>query len=75
MSETNDSELGRSKNSATPAEHLRHLLNLGWDPMSPLILKYVSENSLHRDVADWQSLNPVVLKPAVVAAKGKSKGK
>lgn len=73
MSETADSELGRSKNSATPAEHLRHLLGLGWDPMSPLILKYVSENSLHREMTEWQSLNPVVAKSEVV--KGKTKGK
>ena len=73
MSETADSELGRNKNSATPAEHLRHLLGLGWDPMSPLILKYVSENSLHREMTEWQSLNPAVAKAE--AAKGKAKGK
>ncbi len=74
MSETADSELGRSKNSATPAEHLRHLLGLGWDPMSPLILKYVAENSLHREMTEWQSLNPVIVKPEVASAKAK-KGK
>ncbi len=54
MSETNDAELGRSKNSATPSEHLLHLLGLGWDPISPLIQKYVLENHLQRELSDWQ---------------------
>ena len=56
MSETGDSELGRSKNSATPAEHLGHLLSLGWDPISPLIQKYVIDNHLQRELSDWQKL-------------------
>jgi len=54
----NESELGRSKQSATPAEHLLHLLNIGWAPASPLIVKYVSENHLTRELNDWQALNP-----------------
>lgn len=56
MSDTNDAELGRSKHSATPAEHLAHLLGLGWVPSSPLIQKYVLENHLQRELAEWQSL-------------------
>ena len=49
----NDAELGRSKQSATPREHLRHLLNLGWDPASPLIQKYVRDNGLQKDLESW----------------------
>ncbi len=55
MSEqTSDAELGRSKNSATPSEHLLHLLGLGWDPISPLIQKYVIDNHLQKELTDWQ---------------------
>lgn len=45
-----EAELGRSKNSATPKEHLMHLLNIGWHPRSPLIVKYAVENGLTRDL-------------------------
>lgn len=57
MSDSNDSELGRNKNSATPAEHLMHLLGLGWDPVSPLIQKYVLDNHLQRELSDWQKVS------------------
>lgn len=54
MAETvNEAELGRSKQSATPKEHLQHLLNLGWDPSSPLIQKFVRDNQLVRELEDW----------------------
>lgn len=49
----NEAELGRSKLSETPKEHLQHLLYVGWDPDSPLIRKYVSENGLHSVLRDW----------------------
>ena len=52
-----DSELGRSKNSVTPAEHLMHLLGIGWDPVSPLIQKYVLDNHLQRELSDWQKVS------------------
>ena len=55
--DNNDSELGRNKNSATPAEHLLHLLGLGWEPNSPLIQKYVLENHLQRELTDWQRVS------------------
>lgn len=50
----NEAELGRSKQSATPREHLQHLLNLGWEANSPLIQKYVIANSLQKELDDWQ---------------------
>ncbi|CAN5551065.1 hypothetical protein BH10CYA1_BH10CYA1_25040 [soil metagenome] len=51
-----DSELGRSKQVVSPAEHLLHLLTIGWSPSAPLIQKYVAENSLSRDLAQWQAI-------------------
>ncbi len=58
MSETGqDSELGRSKQSTSPADHLLHLLNIGWPPTAPLIIKYVQEHHLTRELNDWQSIN------------------
>lgn len=49
----NDAEPGRSKHASTPQEHLRHLLNIGWKPNSPLVMKFVSENGLQRDLEAW----------------------
>lgn len=51
---TNEGELGRSKHAATPKEHLFHLLNIGWNSGSPLIQRFVLENSLQRDLEFWQ---------------------
>ena len=51
-STTNEAELGRNKNSSTPKEHLLHLLNIGWNPRSPLIVKYATENGLIRDLEE-----------------------
>lgn len=50
---TNEGELGRSKNSTTPKDHLYHLLNIGWKGNSPLIQKFVFENNLQRDLEAW----------------------
>ncbi len=52
--EVNESELGRSKKSATPPEHLQHLLNIGWAPSSLLIRKYVIKFGLQNELAQWQ---------------------
>lgn len=49
----NEAELGRSKQSETPREHLLHLLTVGWDPEAPLIKKYVAENGLHSVLREW----------------------
>jgi hypothetical protein len=48
-----DSELGRSKYSSSPQDHLKHLLNIGWDPKSPLIMRYAMANNLERQLRDW----------------------
>lgn len=49
----NEAELGRSKQSTSPRDHLMHLLTIGWDPKSPLIQKYVIDNNLERALSDW----------------------
>jgi len=51
-----DSELGRSKKSSTPTEHLQHLLNLGWSTKSPLIQKYALKYRLESKLAEWEKL-------------------
>lgn len=38
--------LGHSKYEATPVEHLRHLLSIGWSPNSALIKKYIVKRGL-----------------------------
>lgn len=45
-----DSELGRSKATATPQQHLQHLLDLGWSPRSHLITRYATEKGLTREL-------------------------
>jgi hypothetical protein len=73
-----DSELGRSKQSVTPADHLYHLLTVGWSPNAPLIQKYVAEHSLSRDLSQWMAIQAEITSrmPAkpVVKSTGKQKG-
>lgn len=56
MADKEETELGRSKEPVTPAQHLLHLLTIGWSPTAPLIQRYVAENGLSRDLAQWQSI-------------------
>lgn len=51
----NEAELGRSKQSTSPSDHLIHLLTIGWSPTSPLIIKYVQTHNLQKALADWQA--------------------
>jgi hypothetical protein len=46
----NEAELARSKSTATPKDHLMHLLGIGWNPRSPLIQKYAIQHGLTRDL-------------------------
>jgi hypothetical protein len=50
----NEAELGRSKQSTSPSDHLIHLLTIGWDPDSPLIQKYVGLHGLHQVLNRWR---------------------
>jgi len=49
----NEAELGRSKQSTTPSDHLIHLLTIGWPADSPLVRRYVAENGLASVLKDW----------------------
>ena len=51
----NESELGRSKKSTSPYDHLVHLLKIGWNPGSPLIRKYVKEHALEKRLNDYMA--------------------
>ncbi len=53
----NEAELGRSKYANTPKEHLYHLLTIGWESNSPLIIKFVNENGLQKDLNDWLAIH------------------
>ena len=64
-----DSELGRSKQSVSPSDHLLHLLTIGWSPSSPLIMKYVAEHSLQRDLSQWQAVQSELAPPTPAKAK------
>jgi hypothetical protein len=43
----------QNKYAATPAEHLKHLLNIGWEPNTILIRKYVAKNGLQKELQAW----------------------
>ena len=64
-----ESELGRSKKSSTPSEHLGHLLNIGWASSSLLVQKYVAKYSLHNELSLWQKNNESQDKSAVAKQK------
>ena len=51
--ESTDAELKQKKHSSSPAEHLIHLLNIGWEPKSPLITRYVATHSLYQELNKW----------------------
>ena len=53
----NESELGRSKHSATPQEHLIHLLTIGWNHNTPLIEKFVIQHGLNVELDKWLKEN------------------
>jgi hypothetical protein len=65
----NDSELGRSKKSSTPAEHLAHLLGIGWASSSLLVQKYVAKFGLHNELAQWLKNNENQTQPSKSAQK------
>jgi hypothetical protein len=73
MADKEETELGRSKAPVTPAEHLMHLLTIGWSPTAPLIQRYVAEHSLSRDLAQWQAVQGdfAARQPAKPAGKQK----
>jgi hypothetical protein len=47
-----DAESSTLNKNATPLEHLKHLLNVGWDAKTPVIVKFVDKHSLHEDLKE-----------------------
>jgi hypothetical protein len=68
----NEAELGRSKKSNSPSDHLQHLLGLGWAPGSPLIRKYVIKYRLQVQVSEWEASHSQSAIPSKASAKLKN---
>lgn len=47
-----DAESATLTKNASPANHLRHLLNIGWDPRGPLLMKFVAKYQLENVLAE-----------------------
>jgi hypothetical protein len=45
-----DAESGTLNKNASPFDHLKHLLNIGWDPKTPLLLKFVDKYNLQQEL-------------------------
>jgi len=50
-----DAEAGTLNKQTTPAEHLRHLLKIGWEPERPLIRNFVEKYGLEDEIAAWRA--------------------
>ncbi len=47
-----DAESSTLNKNCSPVDHLRHLLNVGWDPSTPLIVKFVDKYNIHSDLKE-----------------------
>ncbi len=47
-----DAEAGTLNKHGSPLDHLRHLLNIGWDPQTPLVLKFVEKHNLYDELRE-----------------------
>ncbi len=47
-----DAESSTLNKNAGPLDHLRHLLNIGWSPNTPLIVKFVEKHGLDDEVRE-----------------------
>jgi hypothetical protein len=45
-----DAEAGTLNKQVSPLEHLRHLINIGWEDRSPLIQNFVSKHALEDEL-------------------------
>lgn len=41
-----DAEAGTLNKQVSPLEHLRHLINVGWESGDPIIQKFIEEHGL-----------------------------
>lgn len=47
-----DAESSTLSKNSSPLDHLRHLINIGWDPKTPLIVKFVEKYSLEDELEE-----------------------
>jgi hypothetical protein len=45
-----DAESSTLNKNAGPLDHLRHLINIGWDGASPMITKFVEKHKLQDEL-------------------------
>lgn len=45
-----DAESATLAKNSGPLDHLRHLVNIGWDDKSPLVIKFVEKHGLEDDL-------------------------
>ena len=47
-----DAESSTLSKNTSPLDHLRHLIKIGWDPNTPLIIKFVEKYHLENDLEE-----------------------
>lgn len=49
-----DAESSTLSKNTSPLEHLRHLLKVGWNSGSPVIVKFVDKYNLHDELREME---------------------
>jgi hypothetical protein len=52
-----DAESSTLSKNVSPLDHLKHLLNIGWRPDTPLILKFVDKYNLELELDELVKSN------------------
>lgn len=47
-----DAESSTLSKNSSPLDHLNHLLNIGWDPKTPLVVKFVEKYGLDDELQE-----------------------
>ena len=47
-----DAEAGTLNKQASPVDHLRHLVNIGWKPSQPVIRNFVEKHGLEDELVE-----------------------
>lgn len=47
-----DAESSTLSKNSSPLDHLKHLMNIGWDPKTPLIVKFVEKYNLEDELQE-----------------------
>lgn len=52
-----DAESSTLSKNGSPLDHLKHLINIGWDPATPLVLKFVEKYNLEDELDELLKVN------------------